>query len=353
MCLYYGVLETVKRWVFKAHKQYKRDVVGSLRTVSGMKRVHAVCVVVALLVISALVMQARDKRPEVASQSLSYTAKKYRSSENTEKPTRLPDGGGVSLSDSTGYIPPIEVVSPQVVENPGEGPCLQEERGGVSFYAGRERAARRETIGYSVEGRPIVAEHWGSDEGAQVLVVAQIHGDECGGGLLASFIRRDPPETWGLWLIASMNPDGNVAGTRRNASNVDLNRDGYNQRAPETRAFLDFVQKIKPAYTIHVHSPLNWVGPWGDKGAKELAAAVSRQSGVPLNGWAGDGLGYLWEGAEAVEPGSNAVLVEFPAMSPKEAVGSLSKGRGDVASRLRVGAMAEGVLLGLKEYLGS
>lgn len=330
-----------------------------------MRRVHGVCAVVALLIASGLVLQARDQKSDDLAEGLTYIEKrpgvgeKYRAPEPTEKSTRLSKVTDGASKDDTGVvastevIEPIEIIQPQTAEGADEGLCLQEERGGVSFYAGRESAPRSEIIGYSVEGRPIVAEHWGSEEGEQILVVAQIHGDECGGGLLASFIRRDPPETWGLWLIASMNPDGNVNGTRRNASNVDLNRDGYSQTAPETRAFLGFVQKIKPSYTIHVHSPLNWVGPWGDKGAKDLAAAVSRQSGVALNGWAGDGLGYLWEGADAVEPGSNAVLVEFPAMSPKEGAASLNKGRGAVTSRASVEAMAEGVLRGLKEYLGS
>ena len=267
-------------------------------------------------------------------------------------PTVLPDGGQIAARDDNQDESAAGGVSVAGVEAV-EGMCLRPERGGVSFFKGREGANEIKTIGKSEEGLEILAEHWGSRQGEQVLVVAQIHGDECAGGLLAQAIRSGPPETWGLWMIATLNPDGNNLGERRNANNVDLNRDGYSQSASETKALLGFVQEIRPSFIIHVHSPLNWVGPWGDKTAREMAEAISRKSGLKLNGWAGDDLGYLWEGADIVMPGANSVLVEFPAVSNLEATASLRNGRGSVSSVNDVKVMAEGVLEGLKEILGS
>lgn len=267
-------------------------------------------------------------------------------------PTVLPDGGQIAAKDNTqedGGSGSVSVSGVEAVE----GMCAGSERGGVSFFKGREKANEIKTIGKSEKGLEILAEHWGSRQGEQIVIVTQVHGDECAGGLLAQAVRSNPPATWGLWMIATLNPDGNNLGVRRNANNVDLNRDGYSQSSSETRAFLGFVQEIRPTFIIHVHSPLNWVGPWGDKTAREMAEAISRRSGLKLNGWAGDDLGYLWEGADIVMPGANSVLVEFPAVSNQEATASLRNGRGAVASVKDVKIMADGVLEGIKEMLGS
>jgi hypothetical protein len=224
--------------------------------------------------------------------------------------------------------------------------------GGVNFYSGIERSGEIKVIGESLQGRDLIAEHWGVYSGEQILVIGQTHGDECSGGVLVNAIRRNPPVSWGVWVIASINPDGAIVGERRNAGGIDLNRDGYDQRAPETKALLDFIRSVRPRYTIHLHSPFGWVGPWGKEGSKNLAAAIAANSGLRLNGWAGSGRGYLWEGGDAVFPGAESVLVEFPSLSSRESSAALNRGDGYVAEKKLIEQMADGVLAGLREFLG-
>jgi predicted deacylase len=79
-------------------------------------------------------------------------------------------------------------------------------------------------IGTSTQGRPIWAEHWGTVDGPQVLVLGQVHGDECAPGWFVRAIRERPPTTFGIWLVPTANPDGLAAHTRRTANDVDPNR---------------------------------------------------------------------------------------------------------------------------------
>src|SRR5215207_78774 len=81
-------------------------------------------------------------------------------------------------------------------------------------------------IGHSVLGRPITAVRLGDPAERVALVVGVIHGDEGAGLRIVERIRRREGELQGvqLWLIASVNPDGSRARTRKNAHGVDLNR---------------------------------------------------------------------------------------------------------------------------------
>ena len=81
-----------------------------------------------------------------------------------------------------------------------------------------------------------------------------------------------------MWVIESINPDGNVLGTHQNARGVDLNRNfdpvwqandcavvvrycaGTGPRSePESQAIADFILKIKPKMTAWYHGPLHVV----------------------------------------------------------------------------------------------
>src|SRR5215216_1355788 len=94
--------------------------------------------------------------------------------------------------------------------------------------AGADPPARRATepivIGRSVEKRPITAVQLGDPAGARVaLVVGVIHGDERAGLRILRALKRlagsRPGELAGtqLWVIDSVNPDGQRARTRKNA----------------------------------------------------------------------------------------------------------------------------------------
>ena len=89
----------------------------------------------------------------------------------------------------------------------------------------------RNTLGRSVQGRDLEVVTIGNVRGAAVVVVGSIQGDQPNTRALVGYLmedfaqRRDliPPGV-AFHFIPTINPDGNAAGTRRNANNVDLNR---------------------------------------------------------------------------------------------------------------------------------
>ncbi|MEQ1699971.1 MAG: DUF2817 domain-containing protein, partial [Ilumatobacteraceae bacterium] len=82
-----------------------------------------------------------------------------------------------------------------------------------------------ETIGYSAQGRPIIASHRGTPGGTVMLVVGVIHGNENAGLAILEDLRTMPlPPNTDLWLMDAMNPDGLANDVRHNGNGVDLNR---------------------------------------------------------------------------------------------------------------------------------
>jgi hypothetical protein len=71
----------------------------------------------------------------------------------------------------------------------------------------------------------------GETGGAAVVVVGSIQGDQSNTRDLLAYLANDfddaqnrIPDNVAFYFIPTINPDGNAAGTRRNANNVDLNR---------------------------------------------------------------------------------------------------------------------------------
>jgi protein MpaA len=85
--------------------------------------------------------------------------------------------------------------------------------------------AERVGLGLSAGGRPIVAERFGTVGGRRVLVIGVIHGDEDDGVAIVEDLRANPvPDGVELWIVESMNPDGQANQVRSNDNGVDLNR---------------------------------------------------------------------------------------------------------------------------------
>jgi serine/threonine protein kinase len=94
-----------------------------------------------------------------------------------------------------------------------------------------DRSLRWESIGQSVQRRDLSVAIIGESGGAAVVVVGSIQGDQPNtrdliNALIDDFNREKDrlPTDVVFHFIPTINPDGNVAGTRRNAHNVDLNR---------------------------------------------------------------------------------------------------------------------------------
>jgi protein MpaA len=166
-----------------------------------------------------------------------------------------------------------------------------------------------ETFGASVEKRPLTA-HILGDGPNVTMILACVHGNETStpgvARLLREHLLRHPEILAGrrVVLISVMNPDGLARKTRRNAHDVDINRNypGTWRRAgrgdsfksgpsvasePETRAMMKLVAKYKPQKIVSIHQPLNCMAYSGAR-SRNLALAMQKQNGFHM----AEGIGY-------------------------------------------------------------
>jgi hypothetical protein len=205
---------------------------------------------------------------------------------------------------------------------------------GLSSPAAEEPPPRL-VPGHSVKGRAIKAVRIGDPSSERVgLVVGLIHGDERAGLRVTRRLRRRYAGLRGaqIWVVHTVNPDGQKAGTRKNAHGVDLNRNfsyrwsgaeppssGYYGgpqpfSEPETRAVRRLARRIRPDVSIWYHQP--WGAVVACKGKPRLAyryAKLARMAttcqGVGLPGTA-----VSWQRHRY--PGTTAFVVEFGARKP-------------------------------------
>jgi protein MpaA len=187
-------------------------------------------------------------------------------------------------------------------------------------------------IGQSVQGRDITAYRMGTPGGRPVLLIGVIHGDEAKGFGITQLIRTMPtPSGIDLWIIDSINPDGQAANTRQNANGVDLNRNvsykwNYIPRSadngqysgeapadqPETKALESLVAEIKPQITIFWHQDANRVSPGGARTEIPLKFAsivgLSTASTPCTAGCTGTATQYV----NHTVKGGTAFIVELP-----------------------------------------
>lgn len=191
-------------------------------------------------------------------------------------------------------------------------------------------AHERVVIGRTVRGRKIVASRVGDPDGERVaLVVGVIHGDERAGLAVLDRIAASELDGVRLWVIPSLNPDGQRARQRRNARGVDLNRNfpfrwkggapptsGYYPgrspaSEPETKAAMRFIERIKPQVSVWYHQP--WGAVLACKGNPEAAFRYARLAGMRTScrGRSLRGTAISWQ-RHALR-GSQAFVVELGA----------------------------------------
>lgn len=196
-------------------------------------------------------------------------------------------------------------------------------------------------LGRSVLGVPIVAERYGTPGGRRVLVIGVIHGNEQAGTLIVDQLRRGAvPEGVELWLVESMNPDGQAIDDRQNANQVDLNRNfpytwgpigmpGDGQYAgtgpasePETQAMVNFIAQLRPDIAVWYHQDLFVISPSEGREGR-VRARYSELTGIPLGGISGGtytGIAATWARNELRIDDSVAFIVELgPTLSVDEA----------------------------------
>ena len=132
-------------------------------------------------------------------------------------------------------------------------------------------------VGKSVEGREISLVKLGNGP-TNVLLWSQMHGDEATATMalfdLFRFFREQDEfdalrniilAQTTLYVLPLLNPDGAERQTRRNALDIDLNRDAVQLQSPEARLLKHLVDTIQPAFGFNLHdqNPLYSVGRTG------------------------------------------------------------------------------------------
>jgi len=122
-----------------------------------------------------------------------------------------------------------------------------------------------EVVGQSVEGRDIYLVKAGSGK-TKVMLWSQMHGDEPTATMalfdLLHFLQQsdafDPirqqllQETT-LYFVPMLNPDGAEQFMRRNALQIDLNRDALRLQSPEARLLKSLRDSLNPAFGFNLH----------------------------------------------------------------------------------------------------
>ena len=165
-----------------------------------------------------------------------------------------------------------------------------------------------EVIGYTVQHRPITAYELGDPHATyRAVVLGSMHGyyERAGETVTRALRTASIPVGLDLWVIDTLNPDGDALGQRTNAHGVDLNRNWPNlwipiSRAgctafdchysgpralsePETVAMYAFLNRMKPNRLVSMHQPLDGVDTT-DGGATDTAFrnALAHNLNLPL-----------------------------------------------------------------------
>ena len=119
-----------------------------------------------------------------------------------------------------------------------------------------------EVLGESLQGREIKAVKWGSGQ-TKIMLWSQMHGDEATGTMalfdLLNFLQLDNEtvnqldKSCQICIVPMVNPDGAAAFTRRNAQQIDINRDFLNTVTPEGKILRQIRDNFKPDFGFNLH----------------------------------------------------------------------------------------------------
>jgi len=136
-----------------------------------------------------------------------------------------------------------------------------------------------EQLGESFEDRSISCLTLGNGQ-VRVLAWSQMHGNEPTHtavllslvNLLQRFPKHPSAETilagCTLYFVPMLNPDGVERYTRRNAQDIDINRDALHLQSPEGRLLKQVVEEVKPHFALNLHN----------QQPRTSASAASRQA---------------------------------------------------------------------------
>ena len=170
----------------------------------------------------------------------------------------------------------------------------------LSSLAKTSPRVKMESIGASVSGRSIPALFFTDDdsfasrrdEKPVVMIICQHHGNEPTGKEAALIVARrllqedsSLLDKLDLILVPQVNPDGSEAGERRNANDMDLNRNHVMLSEPESNAVHQLFLDWMPEVTLDVHetnvSSSNWMSVGYLKDPTEQFGGVSNLNIAP------------------------------------------------------------------------
>jgi hypothetical protein len=137
-----------------------------------------------------------------------------------------------------------------------------------------------ELTGHSLEGREVRLLTVGTGP-CKVFLWSQMHGDETTGTMalmdLLNFLKQHAGSSTStgllsactLYLVPMVNPDGAERFSRRNAQQIDINRDYLRVVSPEAKILKAVHEGIKPSFGFNLHDQSNL---WGVKNSPDPAA---------------------------------------------------------------------------------
>ncbi|MDA3014823.1 MAG: DUF2817 domain-containing protein [Actinomycetota bacterium] len=196
-------------------------------------------------------------------------------------------------------------------------------------------------FGRSVLDRPLEVIRRGDVDGARVLVVGCIHGDEDAGTAITRVLESiEVPAGVELWIVPTMNPDGTALDQRHNANGVDLNRNfGVNwaplgepgnwqyggpdaASEPETQAMSRLGELVEPDLVLWYHQDLYRITPSSGLGG-QIRARYAELTGLPLlqvTGGTYTGTASQWSRTVTTASGTGFTIELGASLSPDEAV---------------------------------
>ena len=186
-------------------------------------------------------------------------------------------------------------------------------------------------FGRSVRDAPLMVHRRGVPDGVPVLVIGVTHGNEDAGVAVVDLLRTmELSPKIDLWLVPSMNPDGQIDRTRHNANGVDLNRNfpvrwspnelpGNWQYSgpsaasePEVQSMVRLGNLVKPQIVIWYHQDYFRIAP-GVGRPGDIRARYAELAQLPLLQIVGgfySGTGAIW--SRSVQgPNGVSITVEF------------------------------------------
>ncbi len=119
-----------------------------------------------------------------------------------------------------------------------------------------------QVAGNSFLGKELYLIEWG-DGPLPLMLWSQMHGDEATGTMalfdLFSFLQSEHPlvsmlrRHTRLYFLPLLNPDGAAVFSRRNAQQIDINRDFLETVSPEARLLKSLQAEIKPLFGFNLH----------------------------------------------------------------------------------------------------